>query len=208
MWVVQKIARGMFHNNRAGTLDLDDLISIGHLGLCTSVTRFDDTRNTKFSTYAWPYVKGWISHALRDDSRLVRIPRDLLVARKKCLEMWKENVPLEEIAQAVGLKPYQVIEAIKSFKHETRSIDVEYQTDEDDFRGDTREILEKLSERSKDPDELYQNKWPRKLREIVETLSKSELDATFALLNGERLGEIKRSRALSVIQRIRIAANS
>lgn len=55
-------------------LDLPDLISAGNLGLITAARHFDETRGTKFCSYAIWWIRQSILRALGRDSRMVAIP--------------------------------------------------------------------------------------------------------------------------------------
>lgn len=43
----------------------DELVGDGMLGLCRAAQRFDPQRGYRFSTYAWPYIDGFIRHGAR-----------------------------------------------------------------------------------------------------------------------------------------------
>lgn len=53
---------------------MDDLISVGSLGLMKAANKFDYTKGYKFSTYATWWIEQAITRALADKSRLIRLP--------------------------------------------------------------------------------------------------------------------------------------
>src|SRR5207302_994013 len=55
-------------------LSLSDLIEEGNLGLMNAVSRFDPTRNTRFSTYATFWIKQSIRQGLIKTGATIRIP--------------------------------------------------------------------------------------------------------------------------------------
>lgn len=55
-------------------LDLPDLISAGNIGLITAARHFDETRGTKFCSYAIWWIRQSILRALGRDCRMVAIP--------------------------------------------------------------------------------------------------------------------------------------
>lgn len=57
------------------SLDYDDLVQIGALGLIAAVDKFDKTRGNKFSTFAYPYIKGYINSSIAKDT-LISLPKE------------------------------------------------------------------------------------------------------------------------------------
>lgn len=53
---------------------LEDLVQEGNLGLMHAIEKFDWNRGTRFSTYAIPWIHHYISRAVANQSRLIRIP--------------------------------------------------------------------------------------------------------------------------------------
>ena len=63
---------------RRYSVDFDDLVQIGSLGLIKAVDRFDPHAGYAFSSFAVPLIRGEILHYLRDRVSLVRVSRRLL----------------------------------------------------------------------------------------------------------------------------------
>jgi RNA polymerase sigma factor (sigma-70 family) len=55
-------------------MDIDDLVQEGNLGLMHAVRKFDWSRGTKFSTYAAYWIHQYISRAISNQGRLIRLP--------------------------------------------------------------------------------------------------------------------------------------
>ena len=73
--LVQQVASRMVHRC---SLDFDDLVQIGHLGLIKAVERFDPDTGYAFSSFAVPLIRGEVLHYLRDHVSPIRVSRRLL----------------------------------------------------------------------------------------------------------------------------------
>ncbi|MFA7402052.1 MAG: RNA polymerase sigma factor RpoD/SigA, partial [Bacteroidales bacterium] len=101
-------------------LGLQDLINEGNLGLIKAAKRFDETRGFKFISYAVWWIRQSISHAIADQSRIVRLPVNQLgavnrikkeVARLE--QMYNRQPTIEEIAEVIDLPINKIGEVIK-----------------------------------------------------------------------------------------------
>ena len=57
-----------------GRLDMDDLVQVGLLGLIRAADRYDPAFETRFSTYAVWWIRRFISRAIDDEGRTIRLP--------------------------------------------------------------------------------------------------------------------------------------
>jgi RNA polymerase primary sigma factor len=71
---VIKIAK-LYQNNG---IPLPDLISEGNYGLCVAAHRFDHTKGFRFTSYAVWWIRQSILQCLNDNSRMVRLPGNIL----------------------------------------------------------------------------------------------------------------------------------
>ena len=97
------------------TVDFADLLQEGFLGLCVAATRWKENGNTKFSTFAWHYIRGYIMHFLRDKSRLVRLDQKLQAHRINIHKLEAEGKTEEEVMEILNLSPHEFWLAKLSF---------------------------------------------------------------------------------------------
>jgi RNA polymerase primary sigma factor len=101
-------------------LGLQDLINEGNLGLIKAAKRFDETRGFKFISYAVWWIRQSISHAIADQSRIVRLPVNQLGAVNrikkeisKLEQVYNRPPTVEEIAEVIDLTPDKIGEIVK-----------------------------------------------------------------------------------------------
>jgi RNA polymerase sigma-B factor len=70
--LVRKIAYQVSHQCSE---PYEDLEQIGYLGLIRAIERFNPSQGYAFSSFAVPYIRGEMSHFLRDRSSTIKVPR-------------------------------------------------------------------------------------------------------------------------------------
>jgi RNA polymerase primary sigma factor len=102
-------------------LSLGDLINEGNIGLIRAATKFDDTRGFKFISFAVWWIRQAILDALADQTRIIRLPHNVVNAVTKLnklaaeLEQQLERAPTdEEIASAAELDQQKISEQLKN----------------------------------------------------------------------------------------------
>ena len=94
------------------TVDIDDLMNVGVIGLIQAVDRYDPGRDNKFMTYAVFRIKGAVLSELRSRDFLSRSNRrkirDLENACLKLEQKLGREVDDDEVAQALGIDVEQV----------------------------------------------------------------------------------------------------
>lgn len=104
-----KITAGRVISNLPPSLERDDLVSAGIVGLIKAVDQFDLTRQVKFETYAIALIRGAILEMLREDDWVPRSIRE----RVKTLERTYSSLEVElgrpatedEMAAALNMEP-------------------------------------------------------------------------------------------------------
>jgi RNA polymerase sigma factor for flagellar operon FliA len=94
------------------TIDIDDLMNVGVIGLIQAVDRYDPSRDNKFMTYAVFRIKGAVLSELRSRDFLSRSNRrkirDLENACSKLEQKLGREVDDVEVAQELGIEVDQV----------------------------------------------------------------------------------------------------
>ena len=114
--------------------DMDDLISIGCIGLIKAVDKFDCSYEVCFSTYAVPMIIGEIKRFIRDDG-IVKISRSIKEnnwkikqAAGRFADANNREPTVEELVCATGLSKEDIVIAASAVK------EPEY-IDRDDYTG-------------------------------------------------------------------------
>jgi DNA-directed RNA polymerase specialized sigma subunit len=74
-----------------------------------AATRYRPDMNVKYSTYAWNTARGYIQHALRDYSRMVRTPRWIAGYKKRVSTLVSEGKDYFEIAEILEIDISRVL---------------------------------------------------------------------------------------------------
>lgn len=107
-WIATRI-----HEKLSGNTSLEDLISIGIIGLINAIDNFDPTLNVQLKTYAEYRIRGAILDSVRGMDGIAPHKRKRLKqvqAAMEALEQRLQRVPAEEEIAAelgIGLKEYQ-----------------------------------------------------------------------------------------------------
>lgn len=114
-------------------IDYEDVFQVACLGLVLAVDRFDETKGSRFVSFATPTVTGEIKKYFRDKGCFIKIPRKLYEVFVKAEKMREglatDNVSKSQIAKLLGLPEETVRKAyaagdvafIKSLEHEAYS---------------------------------------------------------------------------------------
>ena len=110
-WIAGRLAHSAkcLTGGHTGSLTREDLESIANFALCVAATRYNPEMNIKYSTYAWNTARGYIQHALRDISRLVRTPRWVASYKKEVDGLIAEGKTYKEIAEALNIDETKVL---------------------------------------------------------------------------------------------------
>ncbi len=137
------------YNNHTGISFLD-LVQEGNMGLMHAVEKFDFTRGFKFSTYATYWIKQYISRAIADQGRTIRVPVHIVEAnnlinrteRQLTQSLGRRATP-EEVAAELNMdmdKYTSIVEHSKSLLSMDKTVNDDEDTDMNELVGDVRAI--------------------------------------------------------------------
>lgn len=119
-------------------LPLIDLIQEGNLGLMHAVEKFEHKRDLKFSTYATWWIRQYVTRAIANKGRTIRLPvhvHDLLLKIKKAqttLEFELSRQPTdEEIAERIKT-PVEKVRQTLAVNISVRSLSEDFGPNDDD----------------------------------------------------------------------------
>lgn len=115
--------------------DMDDLIQVGRIGLLNALDHYDPSQNTRFSSYAFLYIKGEILKYVRENKN-IKISKELssLVkpierAREILRQRLQKEPTIDEVSHFLEIDR-SVIEEVMLSQEFVRSLD--YALNEDD----------------------------------------------------------------------------
>lgn len=129
---------------RNSSIEYDDLIQLGSMGLVKAINNFSVDYNVKFSTYAVPMIVGEIKRYLRDDGliKVSRSVKSLNIKISKYISDYKnergKDPEIKEIAGEFGITEQDVVFAMDSSKYPVSL----YEKSNDD---DGLELLDRIS---------------------------------------------------------------
>ena len=190
-WIAGRLAYSArtLTGGHTGCFTKDDLESVAMFALCVAATRYDPAMGCKFSTFAWNTARGWIQHALRDFSRMVRIPRWIGGVRADVKSVLESGGSYADAVDELGLDFHQVLMCEQSWQ-ETHS---SYDNTPDESRP--KEFIYEV-------DEVRAMLGPRVFEQVGD-LSDSEIELMLLHVEGELETQEEKDRAEKLMEELK-----
>ena len=103
------------HISKCRTLELRDLINEGYFGLLRTAELFDENKEVQFSTYAYIWIKHFITRAIEEQDKMINIPakiirrigKYIISVEKLSIKLGRKPL-IKEIAQEMNISKYYV----------------------------------------------------------------------------------------------------
>lgn len=126
--MIYKLANSISYNNS------EDLFQVGVIGLINAYKKFDNKYNTKFSTYAYPYILGEMKKYVRENKG-IKISRDLIYLSNRLdkliyllCQKYKRMPTSKELSDILEVDEWKVVEAL-NIKNQIKSLDEPVKTE-------------------------------------------------------------------------------
>ena len=191
-WVAGRLAHSArcITGGHTGMFTREDLESVAYFALCVAATRYTPDRGVKFSTFAWTTARGYIMHALRDHSRMVRIPRQVGIFRTRLRELLDGGMSYEESCDVLGIDQEWAVLCEMSWKE----IHTSYDSQPEDWKE--RQFVYSH-------DEVKRIMATPEILGILKEMSDPELELLLAYVDDEPMAFVEREKAREKIDELR-----
>jgi RNA polymerase sigma factor for flagellar operon FliA len=157
-----KYVAGRLRTRMPDTVDQDDLVSDGVLGLMDAIERFEPARGLSFQTFAVPRIRGAIIDGMRSMDFVPRSVRDklrLVLRAQKALELRLGRAPEDtEIATEAGIPVQQLRDLSRQASSNHANLDdfdladelsqaADHKVEQGDVNKSLMKVVDKLADR-------------------------------------------------------------
>lgn len=148
--------------------DYLDLVQEGNLGLIKAINKFDSTKNTSFSTYAYHWIRQSVARAIQEQFKTINVPVPVYEDYNKCIEVEQkltaqlQRMPtLDEISKASNFS----INYINHIKKSMKSIE---SLNKNAYTNNiTEELIDLIPNKSSIPDQLIKNDFKKDISYVI-----------------------------------------
>ena len=159
-----KYVAGRLRTRMPDSVDPDDLVSDGVLGLMDAIERFEPSRGLSFQTFAVPRIRGAIIDGMRSMDFVPRSVRDKLRAVQRAQVLLEERlgrVPEDaEVAREVGIPVQQLRDLSRQANSNHASLDdfdladelssaADHRVEQGDVNASLMRVVDQLAERDR-----------------------------------------------------------
>ena len=157
-----KYVAGRLRTRMPDSVDPDDLVSDGVLGLMDAIERFEPARGLSFQTFAVPRIRGAIIDGMRSMDFVPRSVRDKLRAVQRAQVLLEERLgrlpEATEVAREVGIPVQQLRDLSRQANSNHASLDdfdladelssaADHQVEQGDVNASLMRVVDQLAER-------------------------------------------------------------
>ncbi|NLU36999.1 MAG: RNA polymerase sporulation sigma factor SigF [Clostridiales bacterium] len=152
--------------------EYEDLFQLGSIGLLKAIQNYDPKYDVRFSTYAVPMIMGEIKRFLRDDGmiKVSRSLKELVVKSAAVRDQLKVQLgrdpSIQEIADAVGATPEEIVYAMDAVRTPASIHDIIYEDEDNPIL-----LIDKIAENRSETDDAMER---ITLKELLSKLDKRE----------------------------------
>jgi RNA polymerase sporulation-specific sigma factor len=167
-------------------LEPEDLFNVGAIGLITAYRKFDTARKLRFSTYAFPYVQGYLQRFMSEKENTVKLGIPAMNLLTKLKKEDKLHLSVEEVSHEYGVTLYVAEKALSNLKA-VLSLDFKYENEK--LMGSLYNVLRE----PEDPTSIY-------VDEFIQGLNPQRQFIIHRLMAGESKSEVARNLKLSHVR--------
>ncbi len=187
------------HRMQINTAIIMDVIQEGNMGLMVAAEKFNSSFNTRFSTYAYPWIAQYMLRFLNNHSALISLPnrkevmiRKLHKAQSYLFQQNGREATVTDLSLYTGIDEDKVTEYL-SYSYTVASLDVEV-SDE----GNSASIGDLIADYSFSPEErLVKEETKCSLRSLMKTLPTNEQRVLWYRYNFDEDSHTKTLREIS-----------
>ena len=189
------------------SVEMEDIVQIGSIGLLKAIDRFDISYDVKFSTYAVPMIIGEVKRYLRDNHSM-RVSRSLrdtaykaINAREVLTKKLNHEPTIDVIAKEIDMKKEDVLFALDAIATPLSLYEPVYQDG-----GDTLYLMDQVKDKKNKEDSWVES---IALKEAMEHLPDREYDIIkMRFFEGKTQTEVADEIAISQAQVSRLEKNA